>query len=77
MNAVTHPHGTRCFGTGDPLLERYHDEEWGRPVRGDTELFERIVLEGFQSGLSWAIVLKKREAFREAFDDWDIRRIAG
>lgn len=57
-------------------MERYHDEEWGRPIRDDTELFERIVLEGFQSGLSWAIVLRKREGFRRVFADWDARRIA-
>ncbi len=67
----------RCFGTGDPLTELYHDEEWGKPVRDDIGLFERIVLEGFQSGLSWAIVLRKREEFRRAFADWDARRIAG
>jgi DNA-3-methyladenine glycosylase I len=58
-------------------VERYHDEEWGRPVRDDVGLFERIALEGFQSGLSWVIVLRKREAFRSAFADWDVRRIAG
>jgi DNA-3-methyladenine glycosylase I len=57
-------------------MERYHDEEWGRPVRDDLGLFERIVLEGFQSGLSWAIVLRKRETFRAAFAGWDARRIA-
>jgi len=66
----------RCFGTGDPLTERYHDDEWGRPVKDDTELFERIVLEGFQSGLSWTVVLRKREGFGRAFADWDVRRIA-
>ncbi|MCJ7827298.1 MAG: DNA-3-methyladenine glycosylase I [Demequinaceae bacterium] len=57
-------------------MERYHDEEWGKPVRDDVGLFERIVLEGFQSGLSWAIVLRKRESFRRAFAGWDVRRIA-
>ena len=66
----------RCFGTGDPLMERYHDEEWGLPVRDDAGLFERIALEGFQSGLSWATVLRKRENFREAFAGWDARAIA-
>jgi DNA-3-methyladenine glycosylase I len=66
----------RCFGTGDPLMERYHDEEWGRPVRDDAGLFERIALEGFQSGLSWATVLHKRDNFREAFAGWDARAIA-
>jgi len=61
----------RCFGTGDPLMEAYHDEEWGRPVHGEDALFERIALEGFQSGLSWAIVLRKRPGFREAFAGFD------
>ena len=63
--------GPRCFGDGDPLYERYHDEEWGRPVHGDRPLFERIALEGFQSGLSWITVLRKRPAFRAAFADFD------
>lgn len=66
----------RCFGTGDPVMERYHDEEWGREVRDDAALFERLTLEGFQSGLSWAIVLHKRENFRAAFAGWDARRVA-
>ncbi len=66
----------RCFGTGDPLYERYHDEEWGREVRDDVALFERMVLEAFQSGLSWSTVLHKRENFRAAFSDWDVRAIA-
>lgn len=66
----------RCFGTGDPLMELYHDEEWGRPVRDDTALFERLALEAAQSGLSWSTVLHKRETYRAAFLDWDVRRIA-
>ncbi len=57
----------RCFGNGDPLYERYHDEEWGRPVTAERELFERISLEAFQSGLAWITILRKREAFRAAF----------
>lgn len=60
----------RCFGSGDPLYEQYHDEEWGTPVADspdERELFERLALEGFQSGLSWVTVLRKRDAFREAF----------
>lgn len=61
----------RCFGDGDPLYARYHDEEWGRELHGDAELFERIVLEGFQSGLSWLTILRKREAFRQAFAGFD------
>ena len=58
-------------------MERYHDEEWGRPVRDDDGLYERIVLEGFQSGLSWSTVLHKRENFRAAFAGWDARTVAG
>lgn len=57
----------RCFGDGDPVYEAYHDLEWGRPVTGEAALFERVALEGFQAGLSWLVVLRKREAFREAF----------
>ncbi|WP_438822249.1 DNA-3-methyladenine glycosylase I [Kineococcus terrestris] len=67
----------RCFGTGDPLYERYHDTEWGRPVRGDAAVYERLVLEGFQSGLSWITVLRKREAFRAAFAGFDPAAVAG
>ena len=52
-------------------LERYHDDEWGRPVHGDAALLERIVLEGFQAGLSWQVILRKRPAFREAFGFFD------
>lgn len=66
----------RCFGDGDPLYSRYHDEEWGREVHGDAELFERIVLEGFQSGLSWLTILRKREAFRQAFAGFDPAAVA-
>ncbi|GAA4983977.1 DNA-3-methyladenine glycosylase I [Kineococcus glutinatus] len=61
----------RCFGAGDPLYERYHDEEWGHPVRGDAAVFERLALEAFQSGLSWITVLRKRPAFRAAFAGFD------
>ena len=57
----------RCFGDGDPLYERYHDTEWGVPVLGDTALYERLSLEAFQSGLAWITILRKREAFRQAF----------
>lgn len=56
--------------------ERYHDEEWGRPVEGERELFERISLEAFQSGLSWITILRKREAFRQAFDGFDPAKVA-
>jgi DNA-3-methyladenine glycosylase I len=66
----------RCFGTGDPLYERYHDTEWGRPVRGDRELYERISLEAFQSGLSWITILRRRETFRAAFAGFDPEVVA-
>lgn len=66
----------RCFGDGDPLYERYHDEEWGLPVRGDTELLERFYLEAFQSGLAWITILRKRPAFREAFAGFDPETVA-
>jgi DNA-3-methyladenine glycosylase I len=58
------------------LLERYHDEEWGRPVRDERGLYERMVLEGFQSGLSWLTILRKREHFRAAFANFDIEAVA-
>ncbi|BDO43752.1 DNA-3-methyladenine glycosylase I [Cellulomonas sp. NTE-D12] len=67
----------RCFGDGDPLLAQYHDEEWGVPVHGEHALFERFALEGFQSGLSWITVLRKRPAFRAAFADFDAEVVAG
>jgi len=66
----------RCFGAGDPLYEAYHDHEWGVPVRGDAEIFERIVLEGAQSGLSWITILRKREGYREAFAAFDPATVA-
>ncbi|MCI9866378.1 DNA-3-methyladenine glycosylase I [Rhizobium skierniewicense] len=67
----------RCFwqqGLAD--YAHYHDEEWGRPVKDDTRLFEKICLEGFQSGLSWLTVLRKREAFRAAFCGFDFEKVA-
>ena len=60
-----------------PEYLRYHDEEWGRPVRDDTGVFERLCLEGFQSGLSWLTILRKRENFRAAFDGFRIDAVAG
>ena len=68
---------TRCWWCGtDPLYVRYHDEEWGRPVTDDIRLFEKICLEGFQSGLSWLTILRKRENFRAAFAGFDFEKIA-
>lgn len=67
----------RCKWAGDdPLLIRYHDEEWGVPVHDDRRLFEMIVLEGAQAGLSWMTVLRKREGYRRAFDGFDPRAVA-
>jgi len=74
---------TRCgwaelASAADAQLYRdYHDQEWGRPLRGTVPLFERISLEAFQSGLSWLTILKKRENFRAAFDGFDIETVAG
>jgi DNA-3-methyladenine glycosylase I len=63
---------TRCWwGAGDPLYRRYHDTEWGRPVADDRRLFEKLSLEGFQAGLSWLTILRKREHFRRVFDGFD------
>lgn len=66
----------RCFGDGDPVMERYHDEEWGYPVLDERGLFERLSLEAFQSGLSWRTILNKRPAFRTAFADFHPNAIA-
>ena len=67
----------RCFWAGpDPLYRCYHDEEWGRPVADDTRLFEKLCLEGFQSGLAWITILRKRENFRAAFAGFDIPTVA-
>jgi len=67
----------RCKWAGaDPLYVRYHDTEWGIPLHDDTKLFEFLVLEGAQAGLSWLTILKKRENFRKAFDNFDIASIS-
>ncbi len=67
----------RCWWCGtDPVYVRYHDEEWGTPVTDDHRLFEKICLEGFQSGLSWLTILRKRDNFREAFANFDVDRVA-
>jgi DNA-3-methyladenine glycosylase I len=66
----------RCWNPTDPLYVTYHDEEWGRPVTDERGLLERLCLEGFQSGLSWLTILRKREAFRSAFADFDPEHVA-
>lgn len=68
----------RCsWVTDDEIYIRYHDEEWGIPTHDDKELFEMLVLESFQAGLSWITILKKRENFKKAFDDFDVIKVAG
>jgi DNA-3-methyladenine glycosylase I len=71
---------SRCWWSAgdrpDPLMTAYHDDEWGRPVHDDAELFERLMLEGFQAGLSWQTILRKRDAFRSAFRGFDPRLVA-
>ncbi|CAB3812117.1 DNA-3-methyladenine glycosylase I [Achromobacter xylosoxidans] len=64
----------RCFW--QPSMPDYHDHEWGRPVADDRRLYEKICLEGFQAGMAWITILRKREAFRAAFDDFDFERVA-
>ena len=67
----------RCsWCSGDELYQKYHDEEWGVPVHDDRVLFEFLILEGAQAGLSWITILKKREAYRKAFSDWDYNLVA-
>ena len=68
----------RCsWVTADEVYIKYHDEEWGVPTHDDRELFEFLVLESFQAGLSWITILKKRENFKKAFDDFDVVKVAG
>ena len=76
--AVAGPDGKlRCpWGLSAPEYVAYHDDEWGRPVRGDQAIFERLCLEAFQSGLSWLTILRKRENFRKAFAGFDIPAVA-
>lgn len=67
----------RCaWGSGDAEYRRYHDEEWGFPLHGDRPLFEKLSLEGFQAGLSWITILRRRPAFRELFHDFDLGAVA-
>jgi DNA-3-methyladenine glycosylase I len=66
----------RCWESADPLYNAYHDEEWGLPVRDERGLFERLCLEGFQSGLSWLMILRKRDSFRAAFEGFEPERVA-
>ena len=75
MTSTGEPYRCPWIGT-DPLMVAYHDQEWGVPCHDDRDLFERLILEGFQAGLSWSTILRKREAFRRAFDGFDPERVA-
>lgn len=76
--SMSNAHGRRrCEWSGsDPLMVAYHDDEWGVPCHDDRDLFERLILEGFQAGLSWSTILRKREAFIRAFDSFDPQIVA-
>jgi DNA-3-methyladenine glycosylase I len=78
MKAIKHADGlTRCpWPKEDPLYVAYHDEEWGVPEYDDRALFEKLILDGFQAGLSWITILRKRDNFRKAFDDFNPEKIA-
>jgi DNA-3-methyladenine glycosylase I len=77
MTGVTGPDGrTRCAWAAGELYAAYHDDEWGVPLHGDRALFEKLTLEGFQSGLSWIVILRKRTMFREAFAGFEPERVA-
>ena len=66
----------RCWGDGDPLMEAYHDDEWGRPEHDDQKLFEKLTLDSFQAGLSWRTILHKRDNFRAAFRGFDLKKVS-
>jgi DNA-3-methyladenine glycosylase I len=76
MSLATGDDVVRCPWGNDPSMIAYHDTEWGKVLRGDRELYERMSLEAFQSGLSWAIILRKRDRFREVFHDFDPEKVA-
>ena len=76
MSLATGDDVVRCPWGNDPAMIAYHDTEWGKELRGDRELFERMSLEAFQSGLSWAIILRKRDRFREVFADFEPEPVA-
>jgi DNA-3-methyladenine glycosylase I len=78
LAAIPHPDGKRrCLWPGqDPFYVSYHDDEWGVPELDDRALYEKLVLDGFQAGLSWITILRKRENFRKAFDDFEPQKIA-
>src|SRR5579883_2589901 len=68
---------TRCgWAVSDPQMIAYHDDEWGVPSHDDRHLFEMLILEGFQAGLSWQTILRRREGFKKAFAGWDVAKVA-
>ncbi len=75
-NTTAVDHRERCHWAQSPLMARYHDEEWGVPLHDDRGLFEFLILEGAQAGLSWELILQKRENYRKAFDQFDAAKIA-
>jgi DNA-3-methyladenine glycosylase I len=77
MAATLRPRARCAWANGDPLMIRYHDREWGVPLHADRRLFELLILEGAQAGLSWSTILKKRDAYRRAFDRFDALQVAG
>jgi DNA-3-methyladenine glycosylase I len=77
MNSAKGKQRVRCAWAQSDLMIRYHDEEWGRPVHNDRKLFEFLILEGAQAGLSWETILNKRENYRAAFDGFDPQLVAG
>jgi len=76
VTSPARPAVERCGWIKDPLMERYHDQEWGVPVHDDRKHHEFLILDAFQAGLSWAIILKKREGFRAAFANFDPEKVA-
>lgn len=70
------PEKRRCWGDGDPVMEKYHDEEWGVKLKTDDEFFERLSLEMFQAGLSWKTILYRRESFRKAFKKFSVEKVS-
>lgn len=76
MKQTTRDARRRCHWAQSPLMIEYHDREWGKPVHDDQRLFEFLILEGAQAGLSWETILKKRESYRRAFDHFDAAKIA-
>jgi DNA-3-methyladenine glycosylase I len=70
------PNLTRCWKTKNPLYIKYHDEEWGIPLHDDSRLFELLILEGFQAGLTWELILNRREALNKAFANFDPQKVA-